>query len=346
MSITAATAAFQEHMATLRDPKATQGLPTGIPDLDRLLGGGLGDGEVTTVFARTSIGKTSLILDMIQGFCEYLLAQGDARIVAFISAEMPGRSVVQRLAAMNLGIPASALRHAPEELIKEFLDYLKTWPLVILDKRGPELQEVKHWLNEQAGGWRQGQGRSPYAAIILDHVGKIQVSGTYDIYPKTSKVADATYEIAGYYSCPLIQAAQVNRGVEARVSRNKDGTVDISMLRPGPSDVEGSGKIEQNSDVMLALFRGEHYAAVHEQRSEGVGDLEINCCKNRNGSTGFVKGAFTPETTSIDWNGRTRPKFAGKPGSKAARKAAKLAVGNILQEARTEEVADLSEAVL
>lgn len=315
MSIVKATDAFAAHLDALRRaPTAPQGLPTGIPDLDRLLGGGLNDGEVTTVFARTSIGKSSLLLDMIQGFCEHLLQTKDARTVAFVSAEMPGKAIVQRLCAMNLGIPRDKLRVADPKTINEFLAYLKTWPLTILEERAPELERVTDWLHIESGGF-QGKGRPPFAAIVVDHLGKIQTAGVYDIYPKTSKLAEAFFTLAGFYSCPLVQAAQVNRGVEGRISRNqKTGEIDVSMTRPLPSDVEGSGKVEQNSDVMLALWREEHYMAIHEQRRENPGPLEVNVCKNRSGPTGFVRGEFDPELTKISWVGKVR----GKPTKASA----------------------------
>ncbi len=84
------------------------------------------------------------------------------------------------------------------------------------------------------------------------------------------------------------------------------GTIDVSMTRPMPSDVEGSGKVEQNSDVMLALWREEHYMAIHEQRRENPGPMEVNVCKNRSGPTGFIRGEFDPELTRISWAGKSR----------------------------------------
>lgn len=305
MSIVAAADAFSAHLEQMRKaPTAPQGLPTGIPDLDRLLGGGLGDGEVTTVFARTSIGKSSLILDMIQGFCEHLLDARDARTVAFVSAEMPGRAIVQRLTAMNLNIPRDKLRFADPKQITDFLAYLKTWPLAILDQRAPDLGQVEAWLVAESGGWAPKKGRPPYAAIVVDHLGKLQIPGVYEIYPKTSKLADATFAMAGYYQCPLVQAAQVNREVEKRISRNRDGTIDVGMTRPMPSDVEGSGKVEQNSDVMIGVWREEHYMAMHEQRRENAGPIECTVVKNRAGPLGPVVGTFDPELTKISWPGR------------------------------------------
>lgn len=339
MSITTATDAFRKHLIEMRKPNAIRGLPTGIPDLDRLLGGGLGDGEVMTVFARTSIGKTSVLLDMIRGGCEHLLDTKDARTIVLVSAEMPGRAIVQRLVAGLLDVPSYKLPYTKEETIKEALDYIETWPLAIYDQRNPSVDDVKEYLTSVSGGWKPGAGRSPFAEIVVDHLGKLTVPGVYEIYPKTSQLADRLFNMAGYYKCPVIQAAQVNRNVESRIARGKDGSIDVSMTRPGPSDVEGSGKIEQNSDVMVAISRDEHYLAIHEQRKEEASVINLTVVKNRNGGTGNVAGQFIPEMTKIIWPGKIA---AALPSARKAQ--AKAAAKTALEAARSTPASALAEA--
>ncbi|MGH2414048.1 MAG: DnaB-like helicase C-terminal domain-containing protein, partial [Microcystaceae cyanobacterium] len=73
---------------------------------------------------------------------------------------------------------------------------------------------------------------------------------------------------------------QLSRGVEQR--QNK---------RPVLSDLRDSGRIEEDADVVLALYRDEYYNGDSPDR----GIAEILVLKNRNGATGTVKLLFEPQ---------------------------------------------------
>jgi replicative DNA helicase len=293
-------------------------LPTGIGDLDEILGGGLGEGELITVAARTSIGKTSVLLEVIANVAEA------GQSVAFISGELGTATIVKRLCAAGLGVAPHKLWQHDEEEVDAELQRIDGWPLNILDIRGPELAEVSRWLKRQEP-----------RLIVLDHIGKVQVEGISEIYPRTSRVADALYNMAGHFKCPVLAAAQINRGVEGRIGKDRDGNPDVSMTRPLPSDVEGSGKIEQNSDVFIALWREERYRAMLEQREEEPGPLEFNVLKNRNGRCGTVRVDFVPELAKLMVPGK--PLRA--PTTAAAKAARKAAVIGALAAAKSSSLA-------
>ena len=319
MSIAAAAQSYRRDLAELRsNPDKPRGLQTGIPGLDAKLS--FGPGDLVTVAARTSVGKTSVLLEFIQAACEQLLAQKSDQAVAVVSADMPASRLVQRLVASGLNVPPWKLPTVDEEVVNEYLAYLETWPLHILDKRGPSLDHVTNWLQDVGSDIG---GEAPFGLIVVDHLGRINVPGSPEIYQKTSKVADTLQELATDWNTCVVMAAQVNRQVEQRISRDpRTEKVDVSMTRPLPSDIEGSGKVEQNSTVCLMLWREERYKAMTEQREEQPGPLEINVAKNQNGSTGFVKVEFVPELTKLQ--GTTR--FHMPPSSSAALKVARKSV--------------------
>jgi replicative DNA helicase len=318
MSIRAASAKFRQGLAELRaNPTKPRGLASGIPGLDQKLS--FGPGDLVTVMARTSVGKTSVLLEFIQAACEQLMANKSDQAVAVISADMPAERLVQRLVASNLNVSPAGLFKVDEPVLNECLNYIESWPLHIMNQRGPELQEVQSWLHN--AGCEVG-GQAPFGLIVVDHLGKINVPGS-GIYDRTSEVSRQLQKMASDWDTCVVLAAQAKREVENRISRDpRTGEVDVSMTRPLPSDIEGSGKVEQDSTAVLCLWREERYKAMTEQREEKPGPLEINVAKNQNGPTGFVKVDFIPELTKLQ--GTTR--FYMPPASAAALKTARRGV--------------------
>src|SRR3546814_18824604 len=83
--------------------------------------------------------------------------------------------------------------------------------------------------------------------------------------------------------------------------------------RPMLADLRESGSIEQDSDVVMFIYRDE----VYDPKPENAGQAEIIVAKHRSGPTGIVQLAFLPPYTRFAnmarglHSPRPLPSFAG-----------------------------------
>jgi replicative DNA helicase len=104
-----------------------------------------------------------------------------------------------------------------------------------------------------------------------------------------SAISRALKGLARELRIPVIAISQLSRAPEQRPDK-----------RPILSDLRESGSIEQDSDLVMFLFRPEYYKA-----DERPGIAELIVAKHRNGPTGMVELKFRRDHTRF-YNLETR----------------------------------------
>ena len=99
-----------------------------------------------------------------------------------------------------------------------------------------------------------------------------------------SEIARSLKILARELNVPVLCASQLNRGVEYRADK-----------RPLLADLRESGSIEQDSDLVMFLYRDE----VYNPDTESRGEAELILAKHRNGPTGIVRLAFMNQYTKF-----------------------------------------------
>jgi replicative DNA helicase len=255
----------------MENPAQGWALPTGFRDLDTLLAGGLWRGDLITVAGRPGMGKTAFMLG---------IAMNMARVgvrVGITSLEMNADSLVLRMAAMETGINLQKLRMGNLNS-KEWQTILKAAPalreLPIVTNDAP-VQTVDQ-IHAQGRRWQMMYGLD---CMILDYLGLLhsadQPRGKRDDNRvlEISRMTRGCKELARDLNIPVIMAAQVNRGPDARTDK-----------RPMLSDLRESGSIENDSDVVAFIFR----EVVYDDATENPNKAEIIIAKHRNGPTDTV----------------------------------------------------------
>lgn len=260
-------AEYFEHLGYLRDhPEALRGIPTGFVDLDRILHG-LRKTEMITIAGRPAMGKTSLLVDIALN-----AARQGCRVAAF-SLEMSDRSLARRLVASETGIDGQALDQAALSdddwgRVAGAVGRLGELPIVLDDS--PDLTPLE--LRSKCRAVAAGRGLD---LVVVDYLQLMSSDRPAENrVQEISAISRGLKALAKELDVPVVVAAQLNRAVEARGDK-----------RPQVADLRESGQIEQDSDVVMLLYRDEVYNpdTVHKNVAEVI------VGKQRQGPTGVCR---------------------------------------------------------
>ncbi len=106
---------------------------------------------------------------------------------------------------------------------------------------------------------------------------------------EVSSISRALKGLARELRIPVLAISQLSRAPEQRPDK-----------RPILSDLRESGSIEQDSDLVMFLFRPEYYKS-----DERPGIAEVIVSKHRNGPTGMIELKFRRDHTRF-YNLETR----------------------------------------
>jgi replicative DNA helicase len=256
---------FIDRLQSLADGETVAARPTHIPTLDKLLAGGLRDEQLVIVAARPSVGKSSFAQQL-----ELTCAQ-DGIPAAFFGMEMTSREITNRTVA-NLGrVPLSGIKtgqldNEGWDRVIEGVEALRTLPLWLYDQPAMTLTEV-------ASKTRKLVRKSGVKLVVVDYLQLMKGSNRkgQDRRVELEEITRGMKQLAKQLGITVVLLSQLNRAVEQR-----------SNPRPVMSDLKECGAIEEDADVILALW-------THSKGEEGTGDLK-GCAvlKNRDGQTGEV----------------------------------------------------------
>jgi replicative DNA helicase len=203
--------------------------------------------------------------------------------VALFTLEMSNEQLVQRFVSAETHIPSHKLREGKldEKDWAQFVaatQYIGTLPVYMDDTPAlstSDLRSKARRLHLELG----------LDVIVVDY---LQLMTTP--YRSENRVQEISYisrslkQLARELNVPVVAAAQLSRAVEQRNDK-----------RPQLSDLRESGSIEQDSDVVMFIYRDAYY---NPDSPEG-NKAEIHIAKHRNGPTGVVELIFIPQLTQF-----------------------------------------------
>ncbi|MCL2769101.1 MAG: replicative DNA helicase [Solirubrobacterales bacterium] len=264
------------------------GTPSGFKDLDEITGG-FQRGNLIIIAARPAMGKSALVCNMAEN-----AAVQHGKPVALFSLEMSEAELAQRFVASQARIRGEELRkgRVAEQRWPKILSAsqrLAAAPLWVDDSSDVGMLEVRakaRRLHTQCDG---GLG-----LIIVDYLQLMRTDSRYDSrVTAVGELSRGLKILARELNVPVIAISQLSRAVETRPDK-----------RPQLSDLRESGNLEQDSDLVVFIYRDEYY----DEESERAGEADLLIAKHRNGAVGKVVLTFQKEF----------PKFLNYAGARYA----------------------------
>jgi len=233
------------------------GVASGLRDLDIKLGG-LHKSDLVIIAGRPSMGKTALgtniAFNVAKNFKEKIDEFGNSKLidggkVAFFSLEMSSEQLATRILAEQTKISGDKMRKA--ELSKD--DFKK------IAKATSELEDLDLFIDDNPiltiatlrARARRLQRLYGINLIIVDYLQLMSSSNKSKNEGRVQEISEITRglkAIAKELDIPIIALSQLSRQVEQREDK-----------RPLLSDLRESGTIEQDSDVVMFIFRESYY---------------------------------------------------------------------------------------
>ena len=260
-----------DRLALLFDSGSSMtGLATGYWDLDERLSG-LQPSALYIVGARPGMGKTSFAT----GLATHAAAEQNTPTL-FFSLEMGTSEVTERIFAAEAKVELSKLRTGKLQdqdwsKLSHVTGRLVNAPLFVDDGTATTVMDMRSKA-------RRMKANGGLGLVVLDYIQLMEGrGGAENRQVQISEISRGLKILARELEVPVVALAQLSRNLEARADK-----------RPMLSDLRESGSLEQDSDVVIFLYRDEMY----NPESSDRGVAEIIVAKHRSGPTGTERLAF------------------------------------------------------
>ena len=268
---------YMEQVQALKEGEFSRyAIQTGYADLDKLLGG-FQRTDLIILAARTSVGKTSLALNLAVN-----AAVKHNVTVAIFSLEMSAEQLASRLLSMESGVDSARIRSPylsdqESRKLDAAVNHLAKAPIWVDDTPAIPIMELRSKARRLAA-------EHGVDLIVVDYLQLVSSDGGESRVQELGQVSRALKALARELRVPILALSQLSRAVEQR-------TPHIPQL----SDLRESGAIEQDADVVLFIYRDEKYNPDSDKK--GIADVIV--AKHRNGPTGKVQLLFLERTTKF-----------------------------------------------
>ena len=274
--------AFDRIDMLSKNEKGTRGVATGFADLDNILSG-LQKSDLVILAARPSIGKSALATDIARN-----VALQQNIPVGLFSLEMSKDQVIDRLLASQARVDLWKLRTGKLSSqgsdndfarIQEAMGALSEAPLFVEDSSMQNVLKMRAMA-------RRLQANHGLGLLIVDYIQLIEPRNPHaNEVQQMTEISRSLKGLARELDVPVLALSQLSRAVEQRTPQ-----------RPRLSDLRQSGSIEQDSDVVMFIYREDKYRA--DPTNQGIAEIII--AKHRNGPVGSVKLFFNEGTVRFN----------------------------------------------
>lgn len=256
------------------------GMKTGWKVFDAAVGG-FEKGSLTIIGGRPGSGKTAFTLAL----ADKLGKKGYRSLIAEMEMtfEMLGvrRTAAKALVSMT---KIKAGKVTPEEmkLLTDAANEIACEDMILTDITPSQtLAEIRNKV-------RRIKQSSQLDFLFIDHMTLMDHGDGDNQHLKLSATLKGFRAIAKEYGIAVVILWQLNRSLEQRGDK-----------RPMLADLRDSGSAEEDSDLILFMYRDAYYSRDEAIREQDHQELEVILGKNRNGKVGTLKFDFSMRTQYI-----------------------------------------------
>lgn len=272
------------------------GIPTGLIDLDRKIGG-LQGGRMILIAGRPGMGKSALAMNIAEH-----VAIVEGKHVAVFNFEMDPTDLTSRIISSQAKVDGSRLTNTAP--VPEDWQHISD-AMTRIRQQAPGRLLLSHDVTITPAQMRSRVRRlkrrleaqsKELGLVVIDYVGQME-SGrkAENRQQEITYISRQIKSMALELDVPVMPLSQLNRAVENR-----------NPPRPMLSDLRESGSLEQDADVVILLYRAEYYQG-DETPPELLGTAEAIVAKQRRGKPGSVYLGFLDKYTkfvTLDHNPR------------------------------------------
>ena len=247
------------------------GIRTPLHKLTMMTGGWQG-GDLIIIAGRPSMGKTSVAVQVMH------MAAMQGEDIDCYTLEMTGLQMTHRVMSCDMEISTEDIRNGKlseeqEKKMEERINELIKLKFTIDDRPGIGVDYIKA---KSSARRRQGKCRM----IVIDYLNLME-HGMENDDAGFGMITRKLKGLAKELGVPVILLCQLNRKTEGRKDK-----------RPSLGDLRDSGRIEQDADIVIFLYRAGYYSGDKNDKT-----IEFIVAKHRNGKVGGVKSTHN-ETMS------------------------------------------------
>lgn len=237
-------------------PDQNSFVSTGYEKLDKLFGGFM-NGALIYIGARTSMGKTAFMINLI------LNCMKSGAKCGFLSLEMPSPMVTLKILCADARVDVRKVSKGTlnsEEVARlHACANRPSYANAIIDEGSFNITELKSHL-------RYMKKKYGIQIAFIDYLTRVKpATSNGNKHHETDQISKGLQDIAQELKIPVVCLAQLNRGLTSRENK-----------RPMLSDFRESGSIEEDADVCMMLHRPAYYNPLDKP-----GILEVFVAKNR-----------------------------------------------------------------
>jgi len=256
------------------------GVPTGFADLDEKTSG-LQKSDLVIIAGRPSMGKTAFALNIARH-----AAVEEGIPVGIFSLEMASHQLAMRLLCSEARVSSHLLRTGklPKALysnLSRVVGKLAAAPIFIDDTPSLPILELRAKA-------RRLKSEQNIGLVMVDYMQLMRGPRSAESrQQEISEISRALKALSKELDIPVVALSQLSRAVESRGGEK----------RPMLSDLRESGAIEQDADVVMFVYRAEHY---ERDNPDLENKAEIIIGKQRNGPVGTVHLTFIKDYAKFE----------------------------------------------